>query len=145
MRRRTAADAAHRTRDDRCDPRHWGARRSRSVSAAPALVLVQRHKREPRRASAGAWFDLRIELRRTSTAIAVRAPPSVDDGLRAHDGLRVLIDDDTLEPVLLALTHADDQEQRDDDEPHDEAPPEADGPVAEPESEPQAHRHADAP
>ena len=33
---------------------------------------------------------------------------SVDDRLRAHDGLRVLIDDDALEPMLLALAHADD-------------------------------------
>ena len=48
-------------------------------------------------------------------------------------------------PVLLALPHARDQEHGDDDEPDDEPPPQADGAVVEPEAEPQAHGHADAP
>src|SRR5688572_390117 len=71
--------------------------------------------------------------------------PSVDDGLRAHDGLCMLVDDDALEPMLLALAHANNQERGHDDEPDDEPPPQAYGPVAEPETEPQAHGHSDAP
>ena len=57
----------------------------------------------------------------------------------------MLVDHDALEPVMLALAHACDQEHGHHDEPDDEAPPESLGAIVETEAEPQADGHADAP
>ena len=76
-----------------------------------------------------------LSVLRNTKHPAVRTT-SVDDRVRPQRGLRVLVDDDAREVVLLALPNAQDQKHGHDDEAHDESPPQALGAVVETEAEP---------